>query len=550
MNSRWSIALIVALALAACTTWDSAAPMPKTLTCLGEPDTDFALHACQGLAQAGNGAAMAFLGDYYVGRDDVATAYDWYRKAADAGNARVLRRLFDGYSRGGRVPQSRTLAAAYLQKAVDHRQEWALIHAAHAQEGRDPADAMAGYAALARTGNCFAQARLSLAYFRGDLGAQSLAHAYYWGLLALAGGPARTSDYDPDTALFDAADGKPVFPMACADLKAALPLDGIAQTLPAPALRAAQDAAATWTPGAPEPDFPLVAAAPGKPSAPAPPIALPAVPPPSPQPVADPAYAPLQPDVRRGKPAPAAIALVIGVDGYENAPRALYAEQDAKAFGAFAASALGVPADRIKLMVGRAARRLDIERALAAWAPPRLIRGESRVVVYFAGHGLAAPEGQAPYLLPYDGDADLLEASAIRPDAIIQRLKALGAAHVTLILDACYSGRARNGEALLPGTRPIVLTPKEMDLPDGVTILSAAQSSQLSHALPEAGHGLFTYEMLKGLEGPADLDGDNAVTADELFSYLRDRVAREASRLGSAQMPVLSGDGAEVLARW
>jgi uncharacterized caspase-like protein len=250
------------------------------------------------------------------------------------------------------------------------------------------------------------------------------------------------------------------------------------------------------------------------------------------------------------KPQPAALALIVGIDGYETAPRALYAEQDAKDFSLFARQTLGIAPDRIKLLVGRAARRLDIERAVSLWMPPRLIRGESRVIVYFAGHGMAAPQGGDPYLLPYDGDADLLDASAIRPDAIIRRLKALGAAHVTLILDACYSGRARNGEALLPGTRPIVLTPKEMDLPDGVTILSAAQSSQLSHALPEAGHGLFTYEMLKGLEGPADLDGDNAVTADELFSYLRDRVAREASRLGSAQMPGLSGDGAEVLARW
>src|SRR5262249_29144313 len=38
------------------------------------------------------------------------------------------------------------------------------------------------------------------------------------------------------------------------------------------------------------------------------------------------------------------------------------------------------------------------------------------------------------------------------------------------------------------------------------------------------GHGVFTWALLEGLRGKADLNGDRLITAGELFGYVRDRV--------------------------
>ena len=40
------------------------------------------------------------------------------------------------------------------------------------------------------------------------------------------------------------------------------------------------------------------------------------------------------------------------------------------------------------------------------------------------------------------------------------------------------------------------------------------------------GHGIFTYYVVKGLEGEADENGDGIVTADELADYVRTQRAR------------------------
>lgn len=560
MNKRialWPVLGLLALGLAAlqsaCSSLDEPIPPPKVLTCLNIPNTDFSRHACQTQATAGNASAMAFLGDYYAGRNDYPTAFEWYRKAADAGDSEVLRRLFDGYNTGQRIPQSQTLAHKYAQMALAARQPWARLYAAHEREGKDPMGAKAEYVALAQDGNCFAQARLARAYYWGDLGPRSPAYAYYWASLATAGGLDRSSDYDPDTDLFNDGRGKPLFALTCADMKHAVPLDAIAQTLPPSALRLAQDSAALWQPGQPEPDLPLVPLMPLMPMVPIPQSPIATASPTAPMAEIIPpnaAYPTLNANAIVGRPASDTLALIIGIDGYESAPRALYADNDAQSVQSFALHVMGIAPDHIRLMIGRAARRLDIEKALITWLPPRIIPGKTNILVFFAGHGMAAPNGNAPYLLPYDGDPDLLEQSAFRTDALIRRLAALKAGAVTLIIDACYSGQTRGGGSLTPQARPIVLTAKPIDVPGTVSILTAADNTQIARALGPAAHGLFTYEMLMGLEGPADLDGDHRITVAELFRYAHDRVAREASAMGTLQTPVLAGDGAMVLAQW
>lgn len=260
------------------------------------------------------------------------------------------------------------------------------------------------------------------------------------------------------------------------------------------------------------------------------------------------AYEPLNPRKAKGRPHPNAVALIIGIDKYESSPRAEFAENDANAFYDYAVRSLGVPRDRIKLMTGPQARRLAVEKALLAWAQPLIAQGQSDVYVFFSGHGLASDDGKEQYLLPYDAERSLLGQSAIKRRDVIDTLVGAGAHSVTLFLDTCYSGGTRGEETLVQAARPILLSVKEGSVPSNVTILAAASHDQLSSSLAGARHGLFSYYLMKGLEGAA-AEG-NTITASGLEAWLMTQVPAEAAKLGRSQTPELLGDSGRVLATW
>jgi hypothetical protein len=73
---------------------------------------------------------------------------------------------------------------------------------------------------------------------------------------------------------------------------------------------------------------------------------------------------------------------------------------------------------------------------------------------------------------------------------------------------------------------------------------------QEAHAYERGRHGLFTYYLLKGLHGAADVDRDGTVVAGELCTYTGGRVSQAARDLfGNEQEPLClppAGQGAMV----
>jgi hypothetical protein len=264
---------------------------------------------------------------------------------------------------------------------------------------------------------------------------------------------------------------------------------------------------------------------------------------------AEASYAKLDPSKVSAKPRPNAIALIIGIDKYENAPPAEFAEKDARLFYDYAVNSLGVPRDRIRLLTGSEARKLDVEKALLNWMRPLIARGQTDVFIFFSGHGLASDDGKDLYLVPHDGDPSLLARSALRRKEIIDIVAEAGASSTTMFLDACYSGGTRGKDTLVVAARPVLLAAKDQGVPANVTIISAAANDQLSSALIPAGHGLFSYWLMKGLEGDA-AGGGRTITAAKLKAYLVDKVPPEAAKLGRVQTPQLIGDGDRVVVSW
>ena len=111
-----------------------------------------------------------------------------------------------------------------------------------------------------------------------------------------------------------------------------------------------------------------------------------------------------------------------------------------------------------------------------------------------------------------------------------------------MFFDTCYSGVSREEETLLASARPVRIIADEQSVPDNFTIFSASQLDQISSGLKEAKHGIFSYYLMKGLEGKADTNKDNDITNGELLAYMVENVSQKAAEQGRQQIPSLAGD--------
>ncbi len=243
------------------------------------------------------------------------------------------------------------------------------------------------------------------------------------------------------------------------------------------------------------------------------------------------------------------VALVIGVEKYENLNNldAIYANRDAKAFRAYANRAFGIPLENIKVLIDKEASRSEILKATKLWLPQLAKGGGKDIYIFFAGHGLSSDDGENLFLLPQDGDSLLLEDTALSRTNMFKQISKLNPNSVTIFFDTCYSGQTRSEETLIAGLRPVRLVVEEQDIPNNFTIFSASSLTQTSGSIEQAKHGIFSYYLMKGLEGNADQNLDNKITNGELISYLKQKVSEEAFINNRQQEPMLSGDPNRVL---
>src|SRR5579871_6784814 len=88
-----------------------------------------------------------------------------------------------------------------------------------------------------------------------------------------------------------------------------------------------------------------------------------------------------------------------------------------------------------------------------------------------------------------------------------------------LLTDSCHSG-AITPDAAVAAANNQQLNTSLLDLSRSMFSLTASRDREHSFESPDwgGGHGIFTYYVVKGLEGEADENGDGIVTADELRS--------------------------------
>lgn len=261
---------------------------------------------------------------------------------------------------------------------------------------------------------------------------------------------------------------------------------------------------------------------------------------------------PLQPAMARD-PASDTYALIIANRRYHHAtiPPVLFAADDGDAMSAVLQQSLGVPAAQIirhddltlagfNSLFGGPHGEGKLHQRLAAHQRQQGQRPQ--LILFISGHGAPAPNAQwAPYLLMADSNPAQMAQTAISMDQLYQSLARLPARHVSVYLDACFSGRSPGG-LLFANVSPLTLQSTPLPaLPPGIDLFAAAGQDQLANWLPVARQGLFTYALSRGLAGKADLSGDKALTNAELARYLRLTMATTLAHIdGQPQAPFIT----------
>ena len=217
-------------------------------------------------------------------------------------------------------------------------------------------------------------------------------------------------------------------------------------------------------------------------------------------------------------------AVVVGINAYKSWPRLSYAVNDAQAVRDTLVRTYGFPADHVTMLLDGEATREKILAALGDnLADARKVSHDDRVFVFFAGHGVTRklPSGKSQgYIVPVDAAAQSFQSQAISMTNLQDASDAIPAKHVFFVMDACYSGLAltRGGSASKSGDRRQYLL--EITRRQAREVLTAGGGDEQVADNGPGGHSIFTWTLLQGLGGKADLDGDGAITATELAAYV------------------------------
>lgn len=236
-------------------------------------------------------------------------------------------------------------------------------------------------------------------------------------------------------------------------------------------------------------------------------------------------------------PRPNDVALVIGIEKYQKLIPARHARADAEQVANYLRK-LGYAPRNVEVLLNERATQTAVRLALEQWLPEH-VRADSRVLVYYSGHGSVNPATGETYLVPHDGDPAYLINTAYSTKVLYAKLGDLKAKQVVVTLDSCFSGQGGRS-VMMEGARPAVAKIEDPALASRhLAVLAAADGTQISTSSKAKQHGVFTYYFLKALqEGNQDLAS--------IYEYVSPKVQDEAKLQNVQQSPSLR-PGADVV---
>lgn len=232
-------------------------------------------------------------------------------------------------------------------------------------------------------------------------------------------------------------------------------------------------------------------------------------------------------------------ALIIGNEDYSSFQTGLssevnvdYAINDAKVFSEYCEKTLGVDSKHLKLLTN--ATYGQMSQAIA-WIQnlSNIEDGNSEIIFYYSGHGLPDEITKEGYLMPVDISGNNVNRGISLKD-LYKDLNKYPAERITVVLDACFSGGARN-EGLV-AMKGVKINPKEDLISGNMVVFASSSGNESSGVYREKQHGYLTYFLLKKIQ-----ETKGNVNYKDLAEYLDYKIRKETAIIGKVQTPKVIG---------
>ncbi|HRJ42780.1 MAG TPA: caspase family protein [Caldilineaceae bacterium] len=194
------------------------------------------------------------------------------------------------------------------------------------------------------------------------------------------------------------------------------------------------------------------------------------------------------------------------------------------------------PPEQVQLLTGEKATRADVLAGLDQLA--KTATQNSTVIVYFSGHGYQVNTltGAVHFLMPFGYSVSNLPGTAISGQEFAQKLQAIPAQKLLLLLDCCHAGGldpenvpgATLAKAPLPPEAAAMLAQGS-----GRSLIASSRADELSYAGKPC--SAFTLALLEAFCGDGASQPDGQVWVTDLFGHTREKVPQ---RTGGKQHPI------------
>ncbi|MCQ2256574.1 MAG: caspase family protein [Bacteroidaceae bacterium] len=228
--------------------------------------------------------------------------------------------------------------------------------------------------------------------------------------------------------------------------------------------------------------------------------------------------------------------IIIANENYRREETVPYALNDGNIFKLYCQKTLGIPEKNINYLPD--ATFNDIRYSINWLEKITSASSDSKIIFYYAGHGVPNDDLSTSYLLPTDGYGSDVQTGYDLKE-LYKKLENVRADQIIVILDACFSGAKRDG-GMLVSSRGVAIKAKQSEPLHNMVVLSAAQNNETAYPYKNQKHGMFTYYILKKLQ-----ESKGNTTIGDLFSYVNSQVSKQSVlENGKSQTPTLmSGAG-------
>src|ERR1051325_970253 len=234
-------------------------------------------------------------------------------------------------------------------------------------------------------------------------------------------------------------------------------------------------------------------------------------------------------------------ALIVGVSRYKFHEGGLndleYADADSQSIANFLKTRAGFKDSDISYLENENATVENVRAAVDLFLDRA--RENDLVFLFIASHGTQDPfDPKNLYLVLHDSKVTNMSRTALNMSELQTLFSTrLRAKRMVILIDACHSGGVDSAPA--SGARQLErnenntfnVYAEKLFSGEGRALLTSSDVNEISQEGKKwgGGHGVFTWAILEGLSGVADVNRDKVVTTGELFDFVSQKVREQTN---------------------